>query len=231
MDSVDTVDNVKAWLENFPTEAVEHELTTLEAEAARITREIRKRRQLLDARATYLGISEDPDGQVSMDVSERRAARQRAIRNRNRRMLEAEVEEGDSAWQGVVEDPPALVRPAPSAQRIAASRPVQRAKKASSQTENLGGDANRDGLPTGGDSARPESRAEKLLWFLNRYKGETWKLSDIRDRLVEAGLLEDAPGETHGLQVTASRLFRTGRIERPMPAHYRLAADNKESGS
>lgn len=73
------------------------------------------------------------------------------------------------------------------------------------------------------------SRAGKLLQFLNAHPGETWKLSDIRDRLVEQGILEDDPVDTHGLQVSASRLYRTGRIERPTAGHYRVPADVGEA--
>ncbi|HXS34358.1 MAG TPA: hypothetical protein VN758_11360 [Solirubrobacterales bacterium] len=72
------------------------------------------------------------------------------------------------------------------------------------------------------------SRSEKLLRFLNARRGETWKLSDIRDRLIAEGLIEDSEADVHGLQVTASRLARGGRLERPGPGLYRMPIDNGE---
>jgi len=72
------------------------------------------------------------------------------------------------------------------------------------------------------------SRSEKLLRFLNAHRGETWKLSDIRERLISEGLIEDSEADIHGLQVTASRLARGGRLERPGPGLYRLPIDNGE---
>jgi hypothetical protein len=70
------------------------------------------------------------------------------------------------------------------------------------------------------------SRSEKLLRFLGAHRGETWKLSEIRDRLIAEGLIEDNEADIHGLQVTASRLARGGRLDRPGPGLYRLPIDN-----
>jgi hypothetical protein len=105
------------------------------------------------------------------------------------------------------------------------------AKEDVSVEENVstapGQDASPD-VPAAAGSRAKVSRAEALLYFLDRYRGETWRLEDIRDKLVEEGLLEGTEADTHGLQVTASRLYRTGKLDRPSRGHYRLSRNGTE---
>lgn len=219
--------DLSAWIERFPEKLVERELAELEREAARIEVEIRNRRRLLEARNQYLGIAEDPDGQVRLgravaSSATRQRARERelALSRRTRLKGSTAVDVVPDAELMEVEVPP----------RPRASRPrevVDSSPRASAPKKAKGGGAS----PGKSDQAKePQSmsRAEKLLWFLGRYRGEAWRLSDIRERLVQDGLLGDTDADTHGLQVTASRLYRTGRLERPELGYYRLPADDKE---
>lgn len=206
----------------FPVSEVEDELKGLQEEAARIEGEIRRRRQLLDARNRFLGVAEDKSGQVHLaqgvvipgaaarhsiaQTAESQRAVQRAIQNASRtaaKLVKAEQ-------QGAADS----VRKAAREAKALETR-IQIAENAGGNEEQVGPEV--------------RSRAGKLLQFLKAHPGETWKLSDIRDRLVEEGILEDDPVDTHGLQVSASRLYRTGRIERPTPGHYRVPADAGEA--
>jgi hypothetical protein len=207
MEESKTQNELRRWLEAFPTEEVQRELQALEAEAARLEQEIRTRRRLLDLRAEFLGIAEGEDGRVR-------------IRTPNRRV-----------------NLPGLQREQVAAQAQEAVRSVA-ARAVADQQRSLEGlhaalaaessdsdDAGSREVPASEDRAAPVhlSRADKLMYFLSRYMGETWKLSDINDWLVQEGLLEDTEADRHGLQVTASRLARTGKLERPRQGHYRLA--------
>jgi hypothetical protein len=70
------------------------------------------------------------------------------------------------------------------------------------------------------DGARP-TRADALLRLLGEDPDRTWKLSELRDELIARGWLEDTREASASLQVTASKLTRAGRIERPEAGHYR----------
>jgi hypothetical protein len=182
------------WLETFPEDQVRDELRALEAEAGRLEQEIRVRRRLLEIREQVLGLTERGNGQVELRM-------------------------GDSAWVDFRDDaahsgrayvPGRLIKDA--AKVIERAATPERASPPQPDEEGV---------------VRPAteklSRADKLMYFLSRHRGEAWKLSDIRDQLVSDGILGDSEAETHGLQVTASRLARTQKLERPAPGVYRLA--------
>jgi hypothetical protein len=203
MEESKTQSDLRRWLEAFPTEEVQRELRALEAEAAHLEQEIRTRRRLLELRAEFLGIAEDDDGEVH-------------IRTPNRRVK----------LPGLQREPATFTQ---EALRDLAARTVPDEQPSSeghhstvTQESSESDDAGSRDVSTRVDRA-PVSRADKLIYFLSRYMGETWKLSDIGDWLVQEGLLEDTQAERHGLQVTASRLARTGKLERPRQGHYRLA--------
>jgi hypothetical protein len=67
------------------------------------------------------------------------------------------------------------------------------------------------------------TRADALLRLLAEDPDRTWKLSDLRVELVARGWLEDTREASASLQVTASKLTRAGRIERPGAGRYRAA--------
>jgi hypothetical protein len=222
--------NLSSWVDEFPTAAVEHELKDLEVQAANIEREIRKRRRLLEARNMFLGIAEESNGQVRMATRQESnvQARRRALA-RARQVRDGEVEPDtrveellrrrNKAMQDTLDDLPKAL-PNIDVKGLAGQAALARLNEGSEAAAMVDRDPPAD-----------LSRAKKLIWFLSRNRGETWKLSEIRDRLVQEGVLADDPGDTHGLQVTASRLFRTGQIERPEEGHYRLPADDPEEGT
>jgi hypothetical protein len=206
-----TDDALRAWLESFPVDKVRAELRVLEAEAGRLEHEIRTRRRLLEAREEFLGIGERADGQV-------------------------QIRSVDADWNSYLRTSGRSATPKQRAtaariarERVAAAEARERsgalaeAVAAAEATDNEAATAPVALVGPGDQSAKPVSRADKLIYFLSRHRGEQWKLSDIRDRLVEEGLLADTEADTHGLQVTASRLARTGRLERPSAGVYRLA--------
>jgi hypothetical protein len=204
-------DGFREWLEALPVDEVERELRELEAEAGRLETEIRARRRLLDLRNGFLGVSEDAGGQVRIRVGDTLldnvAGNAARVRREVARTLEKQL--GEIDIRGGQPSEGATIR---GGRLVETSTPPRWADSADEPGD----------LTEAPPPASTLSRADKLLVFLDRYRGETWRLSDIRDRMVEEGLIGNSEAETHGLQVSASRLARTGKLERPEPGRYRL---------
>lgn len=69
-------------------------------------------------------------------------------------------------------------------------------------------------------------RRAAIIEILSGQPNRAFKLSEIKQRLVQRGLMEDTPRETHSLQVMAQKMLKKGELERPRDGYYRIRRDS-----
>lgn len=79
----------------------------------------------------------------------------------------------------------------------------------------------RSTTPSNGSGSTPNKRAAIRELLAN---GEAWTTPEIRQALIEQGAMEDSEAQAHTLQVTLSRLFRRGELDRVRQGTYKLSA-------
>jgi len=71
------------------------------------------------------------------------------------------------------------------------------------------------------------SKRDVVLALLERDESREFSIVEIRESMIEGGLLEDTPKARHALEATISNMVKRGEIERPHRGHYRLAAPKR----
>jgi len=66
-------------------------------------------------------------------------------------------------------------------------------------------------------------KRQAVLRLLAEAPGRSWKLSDIRDVLIQRRWLEDSEKARHALQVTVLNMAKRGDIEKPRKGIYRVS--------
>lgn len=77
------------------------------------------------------------------------------------------------------------------------------------------------GLPIA-EQSKPATRRLAIEAVMKTDPGRAWKLSAIRDALIQRKWLADTEEDYHRVQVAVSRMFRRNHLERPEIGHYRL---------
>lgn len=67
-------------------------------------------------------------------------------------------------------------------------------------------------------------KRQAVLRLLSEAPGRSWKLSDIRDVLIQRRWLEDTDKARHALQVTVLNMAKRGDIEKPRKGIYRVSS-------
>ena len=82
-----------------------------------------------------------------------------------------------------------------------------------------------------GDKVPKPRKRDAVLNLLEQDPGRTFALSEIRDRLITDGLLEDSDKARHALDVTLSNMRRRGEVTRVRKGFYRLAPTGAQGSS
>jgi hypothetical protein len=80
---------------------------------------------------------------------------------------------------------------------------------------------------------RLPTKPEAVLAFLAEHPRTTFRLSEVRDALIQRGWMEDTRQARHALEVAALNLAKRGAVQRVQKGLYRLGASNgpHDSGS
>jgi len=62
-----------------------------------------------------------------------------------------------------------------------------------------------------------------VLNLLERDEYHEFRLAEIRDHLIEGGLMEDTPRARHALEMTVVNMTKRGELERPRKGFYKIA--------
>jgi hypothetical protein len=73
------------------------------------------------------------------------------------------------------------------------------------------------------NSARRPSKRDAVVTLLERDPYREFAASEIRDKLIEDGLLEDSKKARHALEMTLSNMVKRGEAVRPRKGFYKLS--------
>jgi hypothetical protein len=101
---------------------------------------------------------------------------------------------------------------------------------------SINGSVDTAGQPPSADSgatvvsvAKAPNKPQGMLIVMAEQPARTWKLSDIRDVMVDRGWLQPGEKGTHQIQNTAWKLKSRGDVVSPRNAYYRITSRGLEA--